>query len=81
MDEQKVKDQLKNIFEDIFMEESIEISDSLTAEMVDAWDSLSHIDMIIKVEETFNIKIPPIKAASLNNVGELITLIKELSKS
>ncbi len=77
MTKQEVIQQLQPIFREVFMDESLNISEDLTAENVEAWDSLSHIDMIIRVEEEFQIKIPTLKAASMKNTGELITLISE----
>ena len=77
MNREEVIKKLEPIFREVFMDDSLTISEGLTAENVEAWDSLSHIDMIIRVEEEFKIKIPTLKAASMKNTGELISLISE----
>jgi acyl carrier protein len=49
----------------------------MTADDVKKWDSLSHINMIFAVEKAFGIKFSIKDARSMNNVGELIQLIKK----
>ena len=43
MTRNEVQEQLQEIFRDVFDDESIELTDEMTANDVEDWDSLSHI--------------------------------------
>ncbi|MDQ5770967.1 AMP-binding protein [Thiothrix subterranea] len=47
---------------------------------VRSWDSFSQIALIIAMESHFSIRIPVAKAASIRNLGELVTTVKDLLK-
>lgn len=71
---------ITEIFREIFDDETIVIEDAMTADDVEEWDSLSHIDMICMVEEEFNVKFITKEISNLNNVGEFIALIEQKMK-
>ena len=48
----------------------------MTAQDVGSWDSLSHMLMIEKVENTFGVKFKLREINKLKNVGVLIDLIE-----
>ncbi len=77
MEREKVKQRLNAIFEDVFDDPSLKVSDSMTAADVEGWDSLSHINLIVAVEKDFKIKLTTAEVRGLNNVGDFITLIEK----
>ncbi len=76
MDEQEIYERLTKIFEDVFDEDSIKITPELTARDVDGWDSLTHIRLMLTVEKAFKIKFSASEIGKLENVGDLVKLIK-----
>lgn len=76
MDESQIYARLTEIFEDVFDEDSIEVTPELSAKDVDGWDSLTHIRLILTVEKAFKIKFSTSEIGKLENVGDLVTLIK-----
>lgn len=76
MDEAAIYGKLSGIFEDVFDDDSIELKPELTAKDVDGWDSLTHIRLILTVERAFKIKFSTSEIGKLQNVGELVNLIK-----
>jgi acyl carrier protein len=76
MDEPQIYARLAEIFKDIFDEDSIEVTPELSAKDVDGWDSLTHIRVILTVEKAFKIKFFTSEIGKLENVGELVKLIK-----
>ena len=64
------------IFRDVFNDDALVVTDSMTANDVATWDSLSNINMIFAVEKTFGVKFSIKEVRDLKNVGELIELIK-----
>ncbi len=75
MDRESVQKRLTTIFQDIFDDPSLEVKDEMTAADVEAWDSLSHINLIVAVEKEFKIKLTTAEVRGLNNVGDFIALI------
>jgi acyl carrier protein len=76
MDEPEIFSRLQRIFEDVFDEDSIDVSPELSAKDVDGWDSLTHIRLILTIEKAFRIKFSTSEIGTLENVGDLVTLIK-----
>jgi len=76
MDEAQVYLQLQQILEDVFDDETIEITPDLSAKDVEGWDSLTHIRLILTVEKSFKIKFSTSEIGKLQNIGELAALIQ-----
>ncbi len=76
MDEPQIYARLTEIFEDVFDEDSIQITPELTAKDVDGWDSLTHIRLILTIEKAFRIRFSTSEIGNLENVGDLVARIK-----
>jgi acyl carrier protein len=76
MDEPQVYARLAEIFQDVFDEDSIQVTPELSAKDVDGWDSLTHIRLILTIEKAFKIKFSTSEIGKLENVGDLVALIK-----
>ena len=63
---------IQDIFRDILDDEEIVLSDASTAEDVEGWDSLTHIQLIVAIEKKFKIKFTSKEILSWKNVGELV---------
>ena len=72
-----IKEQLQVIFREVFKDPNLEINPELTAHQVAHWDSITHLVMISKVEEVFNIKLKLKELMKLKNVGDLLSLLTE----
>lgn len=64
--------QVEDIFRDILDEESLTLTRETTANDVDGWDSLTHIQLIVAIEKKFNVKFSSKEILSWKNVGELL---------
>jgi acyl carrier protein len=76
MDNQEIVSRLTPIFRDVFNDNALVVTESLTAADVPTWDSLSNINMIVAVEKAFGARFSIKDVRALKNVGELIDLIK-----
>ena len=72
-----IKQQLTEIFREVFDDPALEISDDMTADDVDGWDSLTHINMILGVEQGFAIRFSIKDVRGMRNVGELVEAIAQ----
>jgi acyl carrier protein len=75
MTEPEILSKLTGIFRDVFDDETLVARPEMTAHEVDRWDSLSHMDMILLVEEAFGIRFRTREITDLMNVGDLVRLI------
>lgn len=75
---EEIVEKLTDIFREVFDDDSIEITDTLTADDVEGWDSLMHITLIGAIESEFQIKFSMRDILSMKNVGALIDKIEEL---
>jgi len=76
MDEAQIYSRLAEVFADVFDEDTIQITPELSAKDVDGWDSLTHIRLILTIEKAFKIKFSTSEIGRLENVGDLVSLIK-----
>jgi acyl carrier protein len=76
MDEPRIYARLAEIFQDVFDEDSIAVTPELSAKDVDGWDSLTHIRLMLTVEKAFKIRLSVPEIGKLENVGDLVMLIK-----
>ena len=68
-------DRLNNIFREVFDDDSIKITPEMTANDVDGWDSLSHVNLIVAIETRFGIKFSRKELLVFKNVGDLLKSI------
>ena len=67
---------LQQVFRDVFDDETIELRPDMTADDVAEWDSLSHIRLMLEAAKEFGVSFSASEVSRLNNVGDLLTLIK-----
>lgn len=75
MSREEVFEKLNEVFRDVFDEESITVNDSTTADDIEGWDSLEHINLIAAVESEFGIKFSMGQVVTMKNVGEMADII------
>jgi acyl carrier protein len=75
MRKEEIAGKLKSVFQKVFEENDITITREMTAQDVEKWDSLRHIQLINEVENAFRVKFKLREIMGMKNVGDLIDLI------
>jgi len=75
MTREEVFEKLTEVFRDVFDDETIELTDTTTAEDIEEWDSLMHITLISEIEDAFDVNFSMKEVTGLHNVGELADAI------
>ena len=76
MTKEDITKEVTEIFKETFREDEIVLSDDMTADDIDNWDSLTHTIMIANIEEHFSIRFKMKDVIKLKNVGILIDTIE-----
>jgi acyl carrier protein len=71
----ELQDRVNEIFCEVFDDDDIRITAETTANDVDGWDSLSHVNLIVAIESKFNIRFSKKELLTFKNVGELLNCI------
>ena len=75
MKKEEITGKLKSVFQKVLEEKDITLTREMTAQDIEKWDSLRHIQLISEVERAFGIKFKLREVLSMKNVGDLIDLI------
>ncbi len=67
--------ELEPVFREVFDDPSITLSRDTTANDVEGWDSLTHVNLVMALELRFGIRFALGELQSLRNVGEMADVI------
>lgn len=68
---------LNTIFTEVFDDDTIVVGLESTANDIEGWDSLTHMNLIMAVESAFGVRFALGELQSLKNVGNLVSLIEK----
>ena len=68
---------LKKVVSSILRRENISLSLDMTAHDVEGWDSLNHVQILFTLEQELGIQFPINEIQDLNNIGDLVELMKK----
>ena len=81
MNREEIFSKLNEIFIDVLdLEDEIELTDETSANDIEEWDSLSHIQLIVAIEKSFGIKFTSLEIMKWRNVGEMVNSMEEKLK-
>jgi len=80
MEQTQIIEKLTSIFREVFSDSSIVLNETMTTDDVENWNSLTHMMMILKVEEALNVKFKLKELNKMKKVGDLITIISSKSE-
>ena len=63
---------VQEVFRDELEVEDLVLTDETTADDVEEWDSLSHVQLVVALEKAFGIKFTSREILSWDNVGDLV---------
>lgn len=77
MADEKTIDELRSIFRTVFDDDDLVVEATTTADDIDEWDSLMHINLIATIEDEFGIEFDMADIAATRNVGDFADLIEK----
>lgn len=75
MERKEIFEKLTVIFRDVMDNDDIVLEESTTAEDIDEWDSLAHVQLIEKIEAVFGVRFSAKEMTSWDELSELVDSI------
>ena len=71
---------LKSILREVLDLDDTEFSKDIILQDVETWDSLSHMTLIARIEETFEIEFAGKEISTISSVRDLISMLESREK-
>lgn len=78
MEKTEILEKIQEIFRDVLDNEDIVLSNETTADDIDEWDSLSHIQLIVSIEKAFCTKFTSNQIMNWSTVGDMVDCLEKL---
>lgn len=75
MDRKSIFDKIQDIFREIFADETLKISDKMTANDIESWDSIMHINLMEAIQDEFHILFDFDEIAEMMEVNDIIDAV------
>jgi acyl carrier protein len=77
MTKEEIKAAVIEVFQDVLDEDDLGITEASTAQDVEDWDSLTHVQIVVGVEKRFKVRFASQEIAAFENVGDMINAIEK----
>lgn len=77
MERNEILARVQEVFRDELELDDLVLTDETTADDVEEWDSLSHVQLVVALEKSFGIKFTSREILSWDNVGDLVDCISK----
>ncbi len=77
MDRKLVVERIAPIAREVFEDPYLEMSESLDASQVNAWTSLTFMQLLGKVEEEFGFKFSMMELIKIRTMGDLVNVVMQ----
>lgn len=68
--------QLESVLQQYLNDQNLTLTEELSADHLDGWDSLTQISVLSEVEKKFGIRVAPEEMALIERVGDMVKLIQ-----
>jgi acyl carrier protein len=63
---------VRKVFREVFDDPTIELRDDMTADHIDGWDSMMHINLIVALERALGIKFATAEISKTKEPGQTV---------
>lgn len=77
MERKDIYEKLTALFRQVMVNDDIQLDDTTSADDIEEWDSLAHVQLMEQIEEIFNLKISAKDMSSWIDVGEMVDYLEK----
>ena len=77
MERNEILERVQEVFRDELELDDLVLTDETTADDVEEWDSLTHVQIVVALEKAFALKFTSREILSWDNVGYLVDCIEK----
>jgi acyl carrier protein len=72
-----IVDQVRQIAADIFGASLTDINAASSPKTIAAWDSTAHLNLILAIEEQFEVQLSPEEIEQMHTIGEVVAILEK----
>ena len=72
---QLIESRIKNVMAVVFKITASDIKDTDSVDTIELWDSLKHMELIVSIEQEFEIELSLDEIVAMQNVGEIKRIV------
>lgn len=76
MERQEILAKLQALYRDVLDDESIELTEETTADDIEDWDSITHVQIVAEIQKVFNKQFSAREMLLWENVGDIVDAIE-----
>ena len=76
-----LKEEVQDIFRDVFDDDELVIAEDMTADDIPDWNSLTHMELLCAIEENFQFKFNSREIRKFKDIGDLLKTIERKLKA
>lgn len=80
MEKQNLLSQISEIIKDVLLLDDFSIVETTSAEEVEEWDSINHVEIIAAIEDHFKVRFNTLEIETFKNVGDLVNGVNDKIK-
>ena len=77
MSEPAVLNRIEKVFQDVFGEPDLNVSETMARTDFPDWDSLHHINLMVSIEKEFGIRMNLGDVQDANSVREILSIVNQ----
>lgn len=71
-----IRTKIENIFREVFDDDQLQLSDSLSSETVPTWDSLAHIRLVSALEDELSLTFTLEDIEAMTSVAKIFAVVE-----
>ncbi len=72
---------VKEVMASVFEIDANTISDDASQKTISKWDSLEHLNLIVELEEKFNLSFEPTEIGEMVSLDKIVLIIEKLNNA
>lgn len=76
MERTEILQKLQTVYRDILDDENIVVTEETTADDIEEWDSITHVQIVAEIQKVFGVKFSAKEMLLWENVGDIVDALE-----